>query len=90
MYAEDRGFLSAMLGPRACEDTPDFAGKRAGFPDSTGGIEELTHLSAHVAKACGCANDDSIRFREFPGSTDRDMGKFLLMFRCPHLFQDFR
>src|SRR6185295_6262511 len=49
-----------MLGASAREHAADLADQRALHPEAAGLVEKVTHLSTHVAKACGRPKDDGV------------------------------
>jgi hypothetical protein len=85
--AQDRGFLPAMLGIRTGEHAARLADQGALYPQTSGGIEELPHLPAHVAKAGGGAEDDRIGSSQFLHRADGHLRLRFLRRGCAHLFQ---
>src|SRR5262245_27454594 len=71
MCGDDRRLLPAMLAFRRCEDAPNLADKLVLRPETTGLIEEVLHLTRHVAKPSRRANDDCIVVRKLPWLSDR-------------------
>ena len=90
MEAEDRGFLSAMLGGRTRKDTSYFAYQCSLSPELPGGVEELAHLPAHIAEPRGCAKDDGVSSCQLIHRADRDVGHGFLGLDRPHFFQHLR
>src|SRR5262245_24567597 len=71
MRSEDGRLLSAMLAFRRCEDAPDLADKFVLRPEATSLIEEVLHLTRHIAKPSGRANDDGIVVGKLQRLSDR-------------------
>src|SRR5215472_4178388 len=71
--ADNRGLLSAMLGPGAGENTADFAGQCTLDPQTAGLIEKVAHLRAHVSETGRRSDDDCIRTRQAVDAGDRYM-----------------
>ena len=71
MDADNRGLLSAMLGPGAGENTADFAGQCTLDPQTAGLIEKVAHLRAHVSEAGRGSDDNCICTRQMIDARDR-------------------
>src|SRR5262245_61964976 len=71
MRSENGRLLAAMLAFRRCEDTSDLADKFVLRPEATGLIEEVLHLTRHIAKPSGRANDDGIVVGKLQRLSDR-------------------
>src|SRR5215469_13279024 len=73
MDADNRGLLSAVLSSSAGENTADFAGQCTLDPQTTGLIEKVAHLRAHVSETGRRSDDDCIRTRQAVDAGDRYM-----------------
>ena len=86
METENSRFLSAMLGCATGKDASHFTDKGSSGPESSGRIEKLAHLPAHVAVSCGGAEDNGICRGQVFHHTDRYMGKTFLGLKGAHFF----
>jgi hypothetical protein len=72
--------------PPCC--APDLADESPFDPEAACCIEELSHLSAHIAEARGRTEDNGVSSGKFVHRTYRHMGKTPLRLKGAHLPQD--
>ena len=84
MKAEDGRFLAVILGSGAGENAADLADKCTLHPELAGGVQELAHLTVHVAKAGRCAENDRSGYGRCIHHSNWDMGHALLGFQSSH------
>jgi hypothetical protein len=77
MDADDCGFLSAVLSPRAGKNTADLASQCTLYPETAGLIEKVAHLRSHVSEAGRSSDDNRIRTRQVVDARDRDVREWL-------------
>jgi hypothetical protein len=80
--------LAAMLGGSTCKNAPDLSNQLALGPKTTGSVEELSHLTCHVAKPGWRAKDDGVGFGEIADVSDGYISKGFLRICCTHGFND--
>ena len=84
MEAEDGGFLATVLRGRAGKHAANLADQLALRPQPARGVEELAHLSRHVAEPGQRSEDDRIGFPQIGHRGDRDIGECLLCLHRAH------
>ena len=87
MHAENGGLLATVLGIGTGEDAAYLAHQGMTGPQFAGGVHELAHLTAHIAKPCGCAKQDGIGAFKVRDCGHRHIRHGLLRSQRPHLVQ---
>ncbi len=85
---EDGRLLPAVLGIRARKYASHFADERPFGPELARGIQELAHLTAHVAKAGRWPEYYSISLLQFHHLTNGTVGNNLLRFHSYLLLEN--
>lgn len=87
MERKNSRFLAAMLGSRAGEDASCLHDQLPLQPETASSVEELPHLSAHVAKTGRGPEDYRVVVGEYLNCADGYMSKCLLRLYCSHFLQ---
>src|SRR5690606_12919123 len=87
VQAAKGGFLTAVLGRRGGEGTPDLADQLALRPLAAGLIKEGAHLRCGRAKTGACADDDGVIVFQIGHSGDRGFLIHLVMGVACHFFR---